>query len=329
MPRGKPSAHLATKGLDQPFMPDPVDQFSREGFQQKRLGLRERQSSGLKVKQLIDVQAAAGRAVPAGNVVGEDFKLRLVVHRGHIGQKHGLAKHLAIGLLRPWRDMDLALEYAGCFLVENIFEGFAAHATWRHVLDEQGRIGMFAAAEKRHAAERGFRLRALEPHKHLPPHKADAGDERETVELRPGADPHHYAFEPHTARSSSRHHRGMSELRAIAERDDETGVGLAGNGFTGRVCYIACFGEAEGCASPDHESRAGEMRGGRGRSRDMNEVDRLGDHGPRRHFDHDAVLHQSRVQRNDGILRGKILRRQQRDQIGPPFGQYRGERAYL
>ncbi len=71
------------------------------------------------------------------------------------------------------------------------------------------------------------------------------------------------------------------------------------------------------------------MRGGRGRSRDVNEVDRLGDHGPRLNLDHDAVLHQSRVQGNDGILLGKILRRQQRDQIGPPFGQNPGERAYL
>src|SRR5262249_2744717 len=101
--------------------------------------------------------------------------------------------------MRPRPYPDLALEYAGCFAVENVFEGFAAHATWRRVLDEQGRIGMFAAAKKRHAAERGFRLRAIEPYKHLPPHKANAGDDRETIELRPGTDPHHYAFEPHTA----------------------------------------------------------------------------------------------------------------------------------
>ena len=65
---------------------------------------------------------------------------------------------------------------------------------------------------------------------------------------------------------------------------------------SGTVCGIPRLGEAERCASPDDESRAGEMRGRRGRSRDVNEVDRLGDHGPRRHLDHDAVLHQSRVQ---------------------------------
>ena len=86
--------------------------------------------------------------MPADDVVGENFKLRLVVHRGHTGQQQCLAQHLAIGLLRSLRDMDLALEHAGCFLVENIFESLAAHAAWRHVLDEQGRIGMFAPAEE-------------------------------------------------------------------------------------------------------------------------------------------------------------------------------------
>ena len=100
----------------------------------------------------------------------------------HIGQQHCLAKHLAIGLLRPWRDMDLALEYAGCFLVENIFEGFAAHATWRRVLDEQ----VVSACSRPPSSEtplRDLQLRAVEPDEHLPAHEARAGDQRETVEF--------------------------------------------------------------------------------------------------------------------------------------------------
>ena len=90
--------------------------------------------------------------MPADNIVGEDFKLRLIVHRGHVGQKHGSAEHLTVGLLRARRDMDFSLEYACGFFVENIFEGLAANASLRGVLDVQGRIGMFAATKKGNSA---------------------------------------------------------------------------------------------------------------------------------------------------------------------------------
>ena len=43
----------------------------------------------------------------AGDVVGEDFKLRLVVHRNGVGQKQSLAQHLGVGLLRILLDMIL------------------------------------------------------------------------------------------------------------------------------------------------------------------------------------------------------------------------------
>jgi hypothetical protein len=152
MPGRKPSPHLAPEGIDQSVMPKTVDQLSREGFQQKRLGFGEGQPSRLQVEQLVVVQTAAGGAMPADNIVGEDFKLRLIVHRGHVGQKHSSAKHLTVGLLRARRDMDFSLEYAGGFLVENIFEGLAADASLRGVLDVQGRIGMLAAAKKGNSA---------------------------------------------------------------------------------------------------------------------------------------------------------------------------------
>ena len=89
--------------------------------------------------------------MPADNVVGEDFKFRLIVHCSPIGQKHGFRKHFSIGLLRSGRDMYLALEDPGRFLVENIAECLAAHASRRRVLDLQSCIGMFAAAKQGYA----------------------------------------------------------------------------------------------------------------------------------------------------------------------------------
>jgi len=64
MPGRKPSPHLAPEGIDQSVMPKTVDQLSREGFQQKRLGFGEGQPSRLQVEQLVVVQTAAVAPCP-------------------------------------------------------------------------------------------------------------------------------------------------------------------------------------------------------------------------------------------------------------------------
>jgi len=109
-------------------------------------------------------------------------------------------------------------------------------------------------------------------------------------------------------------------LRRRWRRSDSVGLGC--RDCSRVMCGMAGFGETNRGARANNQGRTGEMRGGHGRSRDMNEMNGLGEHGSRRHLDHNAVLHQSRVQCDDRLpcakIFRKILRRQQRDQIWRP-----------
>src|SRR5664279_4370138 len=116
--------------------------------------------------------------------------------------------------------MNLALENACCLLVENIFVGFAAPASRRHVLDEQSCICMFAAAEQGCAAKRSFGAGAFKTQEHLAADETNAGYKGEAVEFCPCADSRQHGFESHAVRGFSRHHRGMREPRAIADGYD-------------------------------------------------------------------------------------------------------------
>ncbi len=66
----------------------------------------------LQIEDLLRVDRGDGRAVAADDVVGEDLELGLRVHLRLRRQEHGLRLHRAVGLLRAWRDDDLALKDA-------------------------------------------------------------------------------------------------------------------------------------------------------------------------------------------------------------------------
>ena len=233
-----------------------IHELAAEGIEKQRLGRRIRQTARLKIKDLVFGEAAAGRAVTAGDIVGEDLKLRLRVHRHHVGEQQRLAEHLAVGLLGARGNMDLALEDADRFVVENVAEGLAALAARRAMLHEKRRIRMFLAAQKRHAAQRRLGVGAIEAHEYLPPHETAAGDQRKAVERRLDAELHHEAFEPDAARRRIGQSERMADIGLVADDNDQLIVGLA-NAATGAE---ARFADEQRSAFADEHQRAGEAR---------------------------------------------------------------------
>ena len=118
------------------------------------------------------------------------------------------------------------------------------------------------------------------------------------------------------------HQGGMGELRLVADGNDEAAEGLAGTA----ALAMARFGDPDRSPGSDDHKRSCETRCRRARGRGVDEIDRLGDLRAGRGLDHDAILHQGRVQGHDRILGAEALPRQKRDEVGAPFGQRRGER---
>ncbi len=168
----------------------------------------------------------------ANNIVGEDLKLRLIVHRGRIGQEAALCTascRRSFG--RPGATWILPWKYAGRFLVENIFEGLAADAalapharparSYRHV---RGRQEARRRSERPCAPPPSKRRKIWRRRRPMPETSAKLSN------VRPGADPRHACFRAACRRGRARHHVGMSEARSIAEQDDQTVIGLASAG---------------------------------------------------------------------------------------------------
>ena len=95
-----------------------------------------------------------------------------------------------------------------------------------------------------------------------------------------------------------------------------------------RVRAMTLFGEQQGGAGADDNRGAREPRGGRTRRARINDADRLRDGRARRDLDHDAILHQGGVERDDRIRAAEILCGEQRDQVGPRLRQHGGERTH-
>ena len=78
------------------------------------------------IEHLLGIERSDRRAVPAHDVVGEDLKLRLLIHLRPRRQQNGLRLHRAIGLLRRLLDDDLPLKHADRVVVDDRAIEFAA-----------------------------------------------------------------------------------------------------------------------------------------------------------------------------------------------------------
>ena len=81
------------------------DGLADEGLDQQRLRFLLGKPARAQVEQQALVERAGGGAMAAGDVVGEDLELRLVVGLGLVGQQQRPRHHLGVGLLRVGRTM--------------------------------------------------------------------------------------------------------------------------------------------------------------------------------------------------------------------------------
>ena len=84
----------------------------------------------------------------AGDVVGEDFQLRLVVGLGLVGQQQRPRHHLGVGLLRIGTDDDAALEHRMGAVVDHGAEHFAAGAVRHRMVHQQRGVGVLRALQQ-------------------------------------------------------------------------------------------------------------------------------------------------------------------------------------
>ena len=123
---------------------------------------------GHDVEQQVVVELAAGRAMGALHVVGEDLEFRLVVHGRAVGEQQRLGSSCAPSvfcaacatMILPWNTPVASPS-------SDVLEHLAAVAVGRDVVDDQRRVGVLAAARQRRAADRRVRVLAREAQKHL------------------------------------------------------------------------------------------------------------------------------------------------------------------
>ncbi len=132
------------RDVAQPVVDDRFDRLADERLDQQRLRLLLRQAAGAQVEQQALVQRARGRAVTAGDVVGENLELRLVVGLGLVRQQQRAGHHLAVGLLRVGTDDDPALEHRMRAIVQHRAEHLAAGAVRHRVIDHKRGVAVLA-----------------------------------------------------------------------------------------------------------------------------------------------------------------------------------------
>ncbi len=165
-------------------MLDALDRFAQKRLDQQRLGFRRRNAARHQIEFQLLVERAGGGAVTALHVVGENFKLRLVVGLRTLGQKQRLRHHLGVGLLRAVAHDDAALEHAVGLAVEHGLEHLAALAAARDVVGDERRIGVLAVLDQRSAADAGHGVLAVEVQEDLVAHHRAADREGKRVEAR-------------------------------------------------------------------------------------------------------------------------------------------------
>ena len=113
------------------------------------------------------------------HVIGEDLKLRLLIHLRPRRQENSLGFHRAIGLLRGLLDDYLPLKHADSIVIDDRAIEFPARASGRGVNDLQCRIGASDAIDKRQSAKRHLGLISGDPNKNLPTRKLAARNQSE------------------------------------------------------------------------------------------------------------------------------------------------------
>ena len=134
---------------------DAGDRLGDESLQQHRFGFASRHAARLQIEHLLGIERADRRAVAADDVVGENFELRLVVHRrasaraGSPGDFMAPSVFCAPGLTMtlPW-NTPIPSSATICL------EEFPALALRRGVNDFERRVGMAAPVDQGEAAER-------------------------------------------------------------------------------------------------------------------------------------------------------------------------------
>ena len=124
----QPALGDADHVLAQIVIGDLFDRFAHESLDQQRLGLLLGQAARPQIEQQAVVERAGGGAVAAGDVVGEDLELGLVVGLGFVREQQRPRHHLAVGLLRIGTHDDAALEHRMGAIVDHGAEHFAADA---------------------------------------------------------------------------------------------------------------------------------------------------------------------------------------------------------
>ena len=122
--------------------------------------------------------------MPAHDVVGEDLKLRLLIHLRSRRQENRLRLHRSVGFLRRLFDDDFSLKHTDCVVIDDSAIELAARSAGRRVNDLQRRIGAPGAVDKRQSPKRRLGLNASHPDKNLPARQLAAGNESEGAELR-------------------------------------------------------------------------------------------------------------------------------------------------
>ena len=84
-----------------------LERLADEGLDQQRAGFASGMPRASQIEQQVLVDLAAGRAVAADHVVGEDLELGLGIELGRLRQHQRLRHLLAVGLLRAGRTMTL------------------------------------------------------------------------------------------------------------------------------------------------------------------------------------------------------------------------------
>ncbi len=221
---------------------------------------------------------------------------------------------------------DLALEHAGRLAVEHIAEKLAAlavaarHAR-RRASCRRGRLRRAAATGRRSATLASSPASARED---LPPHETAAFDEAEGFQcgLRAAVTSRLNAARIAASRLLA-DARDMIDLRAVADREGQHLLSCAPDGASARERLDDL--RLGAVADDDERAREGGMRraaGGEQRSRSAARLRVAG-----RDAQHDAVLHQRRVERDDRIGSGVSGRPQRGERRGVALGQHLGERG--
>ena len=105
------AASRARNGPTNDLVLDSVDGLPSKSLEQHRLRVAVRDAARLQIEHLFGIERSDRRPMSAHDVVGEDLKLRLLIHLRPRRQENGLGLHRAVGFLRRLLDDNLSLKH--------------------------------------------------------------------------------------------------------------------------------------------------------------------------------------------------------------------------